>query len=54
VAPSRASHHHRFVDSSGATLERRPPAALAAAKAGEFDVLLVYRIDRLTAPLWDS
>jgi hypothetical protein len=41
---------HRFVDqASGATLERPgPQAALAAAKAGEFDVLLVYRIDRLT------
>ncbi|MGC8464236.1 MAG: recombinase family protein, partial [Acidimicrobiales bacterium] len=41
---------HRFVDqASGATLERPGlQAALAAAKAGEFDVLLVYRIDRLT------
>jgi site-specific DNA recombinase len=41
---------HRFVDqASGATLERPGlQGALAAAKAGEFDVLLVYRIDRLT------
>ena len=41
---------HRFVDqASGATLERPGlQAALAAAKAGDFDVLLVYRIDRLT------
>ena len=41
---------HRFVDqASGATLERPGlQAALAAAEAGEFDVLLVYRIDRLT------
>ena len=41
---------HRFVDqASGATLERPGlQAALAAARAGEFDVLLVYRIDRLT------
>ena len=41
---------HRFVDqASGATLERPGlQAALAAAKTGEFDVLLVYRIDRLT------
>lgn len=41
---------HRFIDqASGATLERPGlQAALAAAKAGEFDVLLVYRIDRLT------
>ncbi len=41
---------HRFVDqASGATLECPGlQAALAAAKAGEFDVLLVYRIDRLT------
>jgi len=41
---------HRFVDqASGATLDRPGlQAALAAARAGEFDVLLVYRIDRLT------
>jgi site-specific DNA recombinase len=41
---------HRFVDqASGATLERPGlQAALAAARAGEFDVLLVYRIDRLS------
>ncbi len=41
---------HRFVDqASGANLERPGlQAALAAAKAGAFDVLLVYRIDRLT------
>ncbi len=41
---------HRFVDqTSGATLERPGlQAALEAAKAGAFDVLLVYRIDRLT------
>jgi len=41
---------HRFVDqASGATLERPGlQAALAAAKAGEFDVLLVYRIDRIS------
>lgn len=41
---------HRFVDqASGATLDRPGlQTALAAAKAGEFDVLLVYRIDRLT------
>jgi site-specific DNA recombinase len=41
---------HRFVDqASGATLERPGlQAALTAARAGEFDVLLVYRIDRLT------
>ncbi|MHB8669907.1 MAG: recombinase family protein [Acidimicrobiales bacterium] len=41
---------HRFVDqASGATLERPGlQAGLAAARAGEFDVLLVYRIDRLT------
>ncbi len=40
---------HRFVDqASGATLERPGlQAALSAARAGEFDVLLVYRIDRL-------
>jgi len=41
---------HRFVDqASGATLARPGlQAALAAAKTGQFDVLLVYRIDRLT------
>jgi site-specific DNA recombinase len=41
---------HRFVDqASGATLDRPGlQAALSAAKTGEFDVLLVYRIDRLT------
>jgi hypothetical protein len=41
---------HRFVDqASGATLERPGlQAALAAARSGDFDVLLVYRIDRLT------
>jgi DNA invertase Pin-like site-specific DNA recombinase len=41
---------HRFVDqASGATLERPGlQAALASAKAGEFDVLLVYRIDRIS------
>lgn len=41
---------HRFVDqASGATLERPGlQAALAAARAGEFDVLLVYRIDRIS------
>ncbi len=41
---------HRFVDqASGATLERPGlQAALEAARAREFDVLLVYRIDRLT------
>ena len=41
---------HRFVDqASGATLERPGlQAALAAARAGAFDVLLVYRIDRLS------
>ena len=41
---------HRFVDqASGATLERPGlQAALAGAKAGEFDVLLVYRIDRIS------
>ncbi len=41
---------HRFVDqASGATLDRPGlQAALAAAKAGEFDVLLVYRIDRIS------
>jgi len=41
---------HRFVDqASGATLQRPGlQAALMAARAGEFDVLLVYRIDRLT------
>ncbi len=41
---------HRFVgQASGATLERPGlQAALAAAKAGELDVLLVYRIDRPT------
>src|SRR5579863_5592452 len=41
---------HRFVDqASGATLDRPGlQAALAAARSGHFDVLLVYRIDRLT------
>ena len=41
---------HRFVDqASGATLERPGlQAAMAAARVGEFDILLVYRIDRLT------
>src|SRR5579884_2410382 len=41
---------HRFVDqASGATLDRPGlQAALTAAKSGDFDVLLVYRIDRLT------
>ena len=41
---------HRFVDqASGATLDRPGlQAALAAARSGDFDVLLVYRIDRLT------
>ena len=41
---------HRFVDqASGATLDRPGlQAALDAARAGAFDVLLVYRIDRLT------
>lgn len=41
---------HRYVDqASGATLQRPGlQAALAAARTGEFDVLLVYRIDRLT------
>ncbi len=41
---------HRFVDqASGATLERPGlQAALAAARAGELDVLLVYRIDRIS------
>jgi site-specific DNA recombinase len=41
---------HRFVDqASGATLERPGlQAALAGARAGDFDVLLVYRIDRIS------
>jgi site-specific DNA recombinase len=41
---------HRYVDqASGATLQRPGlQAALAAARAGEFDAMLVYRIDRLT------
>jgi site-specific DNA recombinase len=41
---------HRFVDqASGATLDRPGlQDALAAARNGEFDILLVYRIDRLT------
>lgn len=41
---------HRFVDkASGATLDRPGlQQALDAAHAGTFDVLLVYRIDRLT------
>lgn len=41
---------HRFIDqASGATLDRPGlQQALAAARAGAFDVLLVYRIDRLT------
>ena len=41
---------HRFVDqASGATLDRPGlQQALDAARTGAFDVLLVYRIDRLT------
>jgi site-specific DNA recombinase len=41
---------HRFVDqASGATLKRPGlRSALASARAGEYDVLLVYRIDRLS------
>lgn len=41
---------HRFVDqASGATLDRPGlQGTLAAARSGDFDVLLGYRIDRLT------
>lgn len=41
---------HRFTDqASGATLDRPGlQQALQLARAGAFDVLLVYRIDRLT------
>ncbi len=41
-------------DASGATLERPGlQKALAAARAGRFDVLLVYRVDRLTRRIRD-
>src|SRR5689334_2745546 len=39
-------------EASGATTERKDlQRALAAAKAGRFDVLLVYRVDRLSRSL---
>ncbi len=41
-------------DASGATLERPSLTdALAAARAGRFDILLVYRVDRLTRRIRD-
>ncbi len=41
-------------DASGATTRRPgPQRALAATRAGAFDVLLVYRVDRLTRSLRD-
>jgi site-specific DNA recombinase len=41
-------------DASGATLERPGlQKALAAARAGRFDVLLVYRVDRFTRRIRD-
>jgi site-specific DNA recombinase len=45
----------RFADDASGATTRRPglQRALAAARAGAFDVLLVYRVDRLTRSLRD-